>query len=229
MKLLHSLHTLDHLQKHLSTIYALPSLGEIRQFMIDLETLKKLHPTSFEESKIGEKIILRSNEDSSVDIALYLQEEILKNLGKNCPEDDLNEENLADFCTVVEGISHFLFVGFRTQMTLPISAIELELQAEIDKFIASFIYCYQQSGSTQFVDSLYQAIFHHFQFKSDLDSQEMERYHLASTSAAKLCKFLLRKFLKHEPDWPGLLSFLRHFYRQGWNSKFSTISESSFK
>ena len=50
------------------------------------------------------------------------------------PRSTLDEANFADFCLAVEGVSHFVYVALRAARERPVSPLELELQAEVDKF-----------------------------------------------------------------------------------------------
>ena len=50
----------------------------------------------------------------------------------------LDAENLADCWTALEGISHFLCVAHNAGHDRPVSRLALEMQAEIDKYVACF-------------------------------------------------------------------------------------------
>ena len=51
----------------------------------------------------------------------------------------LNEENVADYWTALEGVSHFLYFAWNAGHDKTVSLLELELQAEIDKYVASYL------------------------------------------------------------------------------------------
>ena len=59
----------------------------------------------------------------------------------------LTEANLADYCTALEGVSHFLYSTWRLNWDAPVSLLELETQAEVDKYAATvFLVADQQGG-----------------------------------------------------------------------------------
>jgi len=217
---------IQNLQKQLVEIYSLPHSEDITNFLIDEKDLLKYQNEETLDPHVNEQILVQCNEDRSIFIGLYFRDEVLKNLHRNRPDVDLDQENLKDFCTLIEGISHFLYVSFCNQFAFHTSILELELQAEIDKFVTCFIYQYHQVGTTRCADDLHQAIFRNYQFRPNLDKDEKERYRFASQGAAKVCRHLTNKYIKHQLDWMGLLAFLRRFYRLGWNEKFTTISRS---
>ena len=215
---------IENLQSQLTKIYSLPEQEDIRQFIIDEEIFHQYYSNP---PIINEQVLISCNESNETSIAVYFRREILENLTINQPLQELNQQNFADFCSVVEGVSHFLFVGVRTHFTLPVSALELEIQGEVDKFITSFIYFLYHNQTGPFIFELWRKLFENHEFRSGLDSEEKERYEIANNASAKLCYFLKTQFLSYpllKTDWAGLLSFLRRFYRQSLSGKLETIS-----
>ena len=51
----------------------------------------------------------------------------------------LNENNVADYWTALEGVSHFTYYAWNAARDKPVSLFELELQAEVDKFVTTGI------------------------------------------------------------------------------------------
>ena len=45
------------------------------------------------------------------------------------------ESDLDSVCQLIEGVSHFVYVADRARRNLPATQLELELQAEIDKYV----------------------------------------------------------------------------------------------
>src|SRR5437762_13493477 len=57
------------------------------------------------------------------------------------PEDPLRRlhaGNLADCWTALEGVSHFLYLAWNAGHDRPVSLLELEMQAEVDKYVVSY-------------------------------------------------------------------------------------------
>ena len=63
---------------------------------------------------------------------------LLERLDRHDPSDGLDAGNLADCWTALEGISHFLCVAHNAGHDRPVSRLALEMQAEIDKYVACF-------------------------------------------------------------------------------------------
>ena len=50
----------------------------------------------------------------------------------------LHDGNVADYWTALEGVSHFLYLAWNAGHDKPVSLLELEMQAEVDKYVASY-------------------------------------------------------------------------------------------
>ena len=82
-------------------------------------------------------------------------------------------EALDAFCAVAEGGSHFVYFTFcGAQMERPVSQFELELQAEIDKYLLL--------RTTHASDELLHRLFERFELDETLSSEQRERYRLAT-------------------------------------------------
>ena len=67
--------------------------------------------------------------------ALFVDAAALANLERHDPAARLDDRNFSDFCLAVEGVSHFVYVALAAARQRPVSQLELELQAEVDKFV----------------------------------------------------------------------------------------------
>ncbi len=72
-------------------------------------------------------------------VSLYLDPALLERLQQSNPLVRLNESNVADYWTALEGVSHFLYFAWNAGHDKPVTLLELELQAEIDKYVASYL------------------------------------------------------------------------------------------
>src|SRR5580658_5994798 len=70
-------------------------------------------------------------------LSLYLDPALLERLARADPLVRLHAGNVADWWTALEGVSHFLCVAWNAGHDKPVSLLELEMQAEIDKYVAS--------------------------------------------------------------------------------------------
>jgi hypothetical protein len=74
---------------------------------------------------------------------------------------------------VAEGVSHFIYLAERARISLPVTKLELELQAEVDKFVLSLGF------STERAERLVQRLFDSPRFLDAEDSEDGARYRLA--------------------------------------------------
>ena len=216
---------LSRLQHDLIQIYDLPAGEAISHYLIDQTMLGRWveHP-----SKIDEQMIIRSDSSEYLDVGLYVREEILRKL----PQDDtthVTHETFSDFCVAVEGVSHFVLLHFKASHAVPVTALELELQAEIDKFIAAMLYADPNQHPKDWLADIHHRLFDGFQWRSDLSSDERERYALASRLASRFCRLLARRLEEAaKTDWVDFFQFLRRFYRQSWEQKFATVGAAGY-
>ena len=72
---------------------------------------------------------------------MYLERELLERLDQNDPLTRLDRDNLADFWSALEGVSHFTYYAWNAARDKSVSLFELELQAEVDKFVTTACCC----------------------------------------------------------------------------------------
>lgn len=102
---------------------------------------------------------------------------------------------------IVEETSHLVCIGWHAARDLQVSALALELQAEVDCFVF---------GSFRGGDPL--AHFSSFRWADWLDAPARRRYRTAHRRAERYCRRLARTF-PQRADRPALLAELRRFYR----------------
>ena len=71
-------------------------------------------------------------------LSLYLDPELLERLASADPLVQLHAANVADYWTALEGVSHFLYLAWNAGHDKPVSLLELEMQAEVDKYVVSY-------------------------------------------------------------------------------------------
>src|ERR1700752_2484280 len=85
-----------------------------------------------------ELIVAQSPDGSEVRLSLYLDPALLERLASADPLVELHGGNVADWWTALEGVSHFLYLAWNAGHDRPVSLLELEMQAEVDKYVASY-------------------------------------------------------------------------------------------
>jgi hypothetical protein len=134
-------------------------------------------------------------------------------LARNSPLQRLSDDNIADYCTAIEGVSHFHYLTWRAANAESVSLLELELQAEVDKYAAAMLLLTEQREG-QFPRALHERLFHRVRYHVGLDDESLSRYRQANKSAARFCRQLDEKFLRLRCARPeGWLRELRSFYR----------------
>jgi len=209
---------LSKLQRQLSETYRTDPGHDVRDFLITDECLARALCNNSMLANAGETLLI-SECDEGMLLSLYIDSEILKRLESANPLDELRPEILDDFCKVIEGVSHFNYMVWKAARDRTVSLLELELQAEIDKFVSAMQLAREQ-GDSNMVNGLFRRIFDHVRFRHDLDDEQTERYKTANDYAARFCRVLRRRLQK---DNDGALSELRRFYRLQLPDKINCI------
>jgi hypothetical protein len=119
----------------------------------------------------------------------------------------LDPADARDPDAVVEETSHFVCLAWHAAQGRPVSALTLELQSEIDRYLLARL-----DGR----DPL--AHFRDFRFAGWMDPPTRERYELAHAAGHRYCRALDGRFPR-PGDLPGLLHELRGFYRAPGEAK----------
>jgi len=210
------------LQSHLGRIYDVASAYDVYDFLVtdrsDLRTLAKVVP-----SRSCEEQLLVGSDGETLRLSLYIDAAVLGRLAADSPFQRLSEENLADYWTALEGVSHFLYVTWCAARDRQVSQLELETQAEVDKYVATLFLLGEQTAG-RFPAWLHEWLFERTAFDRNLGAEELDRYRAANGYAARYCRRLEERFLKRRR--PALESFMREircFYRLGTASKLRRI------
>ncbi|MBX3726133.1 MAG: hypothetical protein KF823_09470 [Xanthomonadales bacterium] len=163
-----------------------------------------------------EQLLVHQAEDA-VELALYLHDDVLQTLRRHDPRERLGAENLAELALLAEGVSHFVCLSWNGHNDRRVSALELELQAEIDVFLLATDLAGPGRGGM-----VVRALFDRVGFSPDLDAEERGRYRTAHRLAARYCLDLLRRH-GDRLQQPEVRRRLRRFYRLDRAGKFAAI------
>ena len=83
---------------------------------------------------------------------------VLARLARRDPFAALTQHNLADYLTVAEGVSHFVYVAWNAGFDKPVTLLELELQAEVDKYVLG-AWLLREQGAGRFPRELHRVLF----------------------------------------------------------------------
>jgi hypothetical protein len=211
---------LRHLQQQLSALYETPVEHCITDFLVTDARLAADLAADSPRSDNRERLLLRQS-DGCLDVSLYIDEEILNALADDDPYERLTANNLNDFLIALEGVSHFNYVLWNAVYEKSVTQLELELQAEVDKFVTVTMLLANQ-GERSALEAFHEALFTHVSFHSELDEQDESRYRAANHYAAKYCDGLSRRFPRRHKE-PSFINELRRFYRMSQNGKIKYI------
>jgi hypothetical protein len=97
----------------------------------------------------------------------------------------------------------------------------MELQAEVDKFVATLFLLRRQRLQVS-VQRLHHWLFERTRFAAGLSAADLKRYQDANRYAGKYCYSLARRYCSGRRDG-GLLAEVRHFYRMPQAAKITHI------
>jgi hypothetical protein len=208
---------LGDLQALLSEFYALDLEYEVDDFVTTDAGLARALDGGGRQ--LDEKLLIAEN-DGEAEVSLYLEERLLERLERSDPLTRLDSDNLADFLTALEGVSHFTYYAWNAQLEKSVTLLEMELQAEVDKYLATTLLLLRQ-GQRQ-PRGLHHWLFELPRFDDRLDGDELDRYRRANRYAGKYCRKLAPAIARDAAD-ETLKSELRRFYRFSQSSKIEHI------
>jgi hypothetical protein len=208
------------LQSLLADLYDAPVEHDVHDFLITDPHHAAALQASQEPLSTDEQLLIAETDDGLA-MSLFLHAEVLERLQRRCPLQSLDEGNLQDYCTVLEGVSHFHYVSWSTGCDRSVSLLELELQAEVDKYASALALLLAQRGG-RFPGDLFRRLFEGGSLLPHLSEPERDRYTEAHRFAARFCRRLEERFLRRRQARPAaMLAELRSFYRLGRHAKLS--------
>lgn len=145
-----------------------------------------------------EQLIVRAAQDGAVELRLELPP----------IEDDLD-----GVCQIIEGVSHFVYVATRASQDRTTTALELEIQAEVDKYVIL-------AGDLETLDVdrsalLRTRLYEHVTFSNPLLE---ERYRIANDAALRFTRRLEKTHVA-ERRYSALRNELHAFFASGQEDK----------
>jgi hypothetical protein len=208
---------LSRLQNLIGGIYDVSVAHDVYDFLI---TDRRHLPAAARAGTAEEELIVAQPADGGDEVAvsLYLDPALLARLARQDPLQRLHAGNLADWWTALEGVSHFLYLVWNAGHDKPVSVLELELQAEVDKYVASYWLLRRQLPG-HFPQELRRALFARTRVDPGLAAGRAELYREASRYAERFCASLERALARTRGRAARagadreVLCGLRRFYR----------------
>lgn len=165
--------------------------------------------------------------DDGIDVGLFVDRAVLANLAAYDPGSGLDDRNLPAFLYALEGVSHFVYAAVCAQGARAVSALELELQAEVDKWALGVLGEGVLAGNgvgliRERSRAMRARLFAQAALRDPPESERGERYRTALRLAARYAADLERRYVD-AGEVEGLLVELRRFYRLGTGDKLARI------
>jgi hypothetical protein len=196
------------LQGLLTGIYDVPVGYHVDEFLF---TERAQLPASMRESGTDEQVLV-VDEGEVASVGVFLDAGLLQRLSLANPLRALNAGNIADYWTALEGVSHFLYLAWNAAHDRSVSLLELELQAEIDKYVASW-WLLREQDPQRFPAELHRLLFERTRVDVSLAGERHELYREANRHAARFCRRLARLLSGADRARREALVELRRFYR----------------
>lgn len=155
-----------------------------------------------------ETLLLRQADDA-LEVALVFDEQMLSRVEATADDRVLADEHLGDALSVVEGLSHLVYVAEAARQNRPVSGLELETQAEVDKLAMCLLHRWPHAQSA--FEGLVDRLYHRFELHP-MSPDLCDRYRTANRLALGFSRQL------RDPVDRGHLPSLRRALRQFWGA-----------
>lgn len=201
---------LHRLQQLLETIYDARSGQDVRQFLL---TRRRQLPRARHKLARAEELVLL-HEGGHAFLGVFVEAALLRRLARRDPLRELSSANISDFWIALEGVSHFTYLMWNARHDRGVSQLELELQAEVDKYVASW-WLLRRQNPGHFPRGLHRLLFERTAFAAENPARN-HLYAAASRHAARFCQQLESLLGSDRPlRRRAALTSLRRFYRLG--------------
>ncbi len=169
--------------------------------------------------------LLVVEEEDGLALGLYLDDDVIAAAERTDPHDPRPRLTargaLSRVACAAEGVSHFLYVATRARAGRPVSLLELEVQAEVDKFALLLLHLGRR-GLRRMSGALRGRLFERVRYHAHLGADALDRYREANRLGALYARWLEGRFVD-EADVEGLLRELRATYRLGGGAKIAYL------
>jgi hypothetical protein len=205
-------------QAHLESIYGITCAARAEVFLVDTEVALQLGATGRSEEE------LLVSEGEELELALYLAPALLHRLKpyESGPMGSLLEHELDGFCQLAEGVSHFVYVAHTASAERTVTLLELEAQAEVDKFALCLLPRWG-AEARGWAEELRWRLFDRVSYRHRLSEEEQWRYREANRLSRNFCSRLMGHVASRRLE--RLLTDLRYAYRLGAEAKLRHFAQ----
>lgn len=205
---------LDALQRKLESIYEVRLQERIDDFLTTDHRMAA-HLSCSDRSSREQVLVQRDGAD--VLLSLYLDAEVYASVNRHDVPESMCNNQAADFCLAAEGVSHFMYLCWNASFEREVTHLELELQAEVDKYL--LLHEYAQPDTKE---DLHPWLFERWRPEDGLNEEEQDRYERANRYAGKYCWGLQQRYLRIGKR-REMVKELRRFYRKTQGQKLRMI------
>ncbi|MBI3180035.1 MAG: hypothetical protein HYZ27_10265, partial [Deltaproteobacteria bacterium] len=139
---------LGRLQRGLQDIYGIDLDVDVEDYLCDAGVAREHDPSASRREML---LVSQSDGADEVQIALYVDRAIIAGLEASHPARWILGDQFDAYCVGLEGVSHFVYLAFHGGRGRPVTELELELQAEVDKFVSCSLAVRQLSDAARLV------------------------------------------------------------------------------
>ena len=179
------------------------------------------------EPRAGEELLVREGE-GEVELGLFLDDAVLGAAADAAPHAArgrlFSRRRARGMACAAEGVSHFVYLATRAAAGRPVSLLELEVQAEVDKFALWVVQLWRRGrrGLVRLSAALRRRLYERVRYAEHLGVEELERYRTANALAAGYARWLEGRYVG-PADHDGLVRELRATYRRGGGEKLGHL------
>ena len=209
---------ISRVQAELEALYDLQCESRAEAYVVDQATALDLGAAGHAEEEL-----LVLEDAQGLEVALYLSPALLARLAPHEGREAqaLEGPRLSDYCQLAEGVSHFLYLAHTADQARRVSLLELEAQAEVDKF-ALCVLLRWGDGVGAFAQRLWGRLFEQVGFRTHLSADERWRYEEANRLGRRYCAHLLPAIRDRRRE--VLVNELRYSYRLGAQAKLAHLA-----
>ena len=208
---------LDSIFRHIDRVYGLELEVDIQDFLISSDMCARLGQDAARAA-----VLVREGQSSEeLELGVYLGEEALDQLTEIDLTTSLCPASFEMLVTAIEEVSHFAYLHYSALRERRVTQLELELQAEVDKFIITWMILLASRNDGE-PRNLLDRLFGDFEIRRELEPMTRERYRAATSLAARYCTHVVQAALSRD-RLSALLPELRSFYRLTQRGKIGRI------
>jgi len=211
--------TIGFLQRELEAIYVVEA-PRVEEFLVGSEGAR----AAGHAPRAPEELLVLEEEDG-VALGLYLAPAVVAGAAGADPDDRRPRLTarvaLRDVACAAEGVSHFVYLATRAAAGQAVSLLELEVQAEVDKFALLVLHLWRR-GLRRMSPALRRRLFERVRYHGWLGVEERARYAEANRLGHGYARWLEERFVE-DADIDGMLRELRRTYRRGGGEKLAYL------